>query len=109
MKGWLIGLLVACALFLLAIIGISIVAGMYNTLVTEQENAKTAWAQVENQLKRRMDLIPNYVEVVKEYAAHERETFIAVAQARAASAASEAAPSEAAEPRAAGKHMNRFP
>jgi LemA protein len=56
--------------------------GMYNHMVTLDEGVKTAWAQVENQLQRRMDLIPNYVETVKGYVKHEREVFIEVTKAR---------------------------
>jgi LemA protein len=55
----------------------------YNGLVTLQEQNKTAWAQVENQLQRRNDLIPNYVEVVKGYAKQETTIFTAIADARA--------------------------
>jgi LemA protein len=54
----------------------------YNGLVKGDEGVKAAWAQVENQLQRRMDLIPNLVETVKGYASHERETLEAVIQAR---------------------------
>ena len=56
--------------------------GTYNTLVTMDEGVKAAWAQVENQLQRRYDLIPNYVETVKGYAAHEKEVFLKVTEAR---------------------------
>jgi LemA protein len=56
--------------------------GMYNRLVGMDEGVKAAWAQVENQLQRRYDLIPNYVETVKGYAKHEREVFIQVTEAR---------------------------
>lgn len=59
------------------------VRGQYNGLVTEDEAVKAGWAQVENQLQRRYDLIPNLVETVKGYAAHERETLEAVTEARA--------------------------
>ena len=55
----------------------------YNRLVGLRENIDAAWAQVENQLQRRNDLIPNLVEVTKGYAAHEKEIFTAVAEARA--------------------------
>jgi LemA protein len=76
---------------LLAILGVIalvvvIVAGWsisgYNRVVTMDENVKTAWAQVENQLKRRYDLIPNLVETVKGYASHEKEIFEHLADAR---------------------------
>ena len=63
------------------IIGGWIVSG-YNQVVTMDENVKTAWAQVENQLKRRYDLIPNLVETVKGYASHEKEVFEHLADAR---------------------------
>jgi LemA protein len=54
----------------------------YNTMVTMKETVDSAWAQVENQLQRRNDLIPNLVEVTKGYAAHEKAVFEAVANAR---------------------------
>lgn len=54
----------------------------YNNMVTLKEQIDAAWAQVENQLQRRNDLIPNLVEVTKGYAKHEREIFEAVAEAR---------------------------
>ena len=55
----------------------------YNRLVSLQETIDAAWAQVENQLQRRNDLIPNLVEVTKGYATHEREIFERIADARA--------------------------
>jgi LemA protein len=54
----------------------------YNRLVGLREGVDAAWAQVENQLQRRNDLIPNLVEVTKGYATHEKEIFEAVANAR---------------------------
>lgn len=56
--------------------------GNYNEAVSLDESVKTAWSQVENQLKRRYDLIPNLVETVKGYAGHEKEIFEHVADAR---------------------------
>lgn len=56
----------------------------YNSLVVGRQNIKEAWATVNTQLKRRYDLIPNLVEVVKGYAKHERETLSAVVAARSA-------------------------
>src|SRR5919197_6657464 len=54
----------------------------YNRMVAMQESVEAAWAQVQNQLQRRNDLIPNLVEVTKGYAAHEREVFESIANAR---------------------------
>ena len=59
----------------------------YNGLVTLRNRVENAWAQIDVQLKRRHDLIPNLVETVKGYAAHERETLDAVVQARNAAIA----------------------
>ena len=58
------------------------IKGTYNTLVRLDEGIKGACAQVENQLQRRYDLIPNYVETVKGYARHEKEVFLRVTEAR---------------------------
>ena len=55
----------------------------YNQMVAKRESIESAWAQVENQLQRRNDLIPNLVEVTKGYATHEREIFEQIANARA--------------------------
>ena len=55
----------------------------YNRMVAMRESIEAAWAQVENQLQRRNDLIPNLVEVTKGYASHEREVFARIADARA--------------------------
>ena len=57
---------------------------MYNSLVRLRNRIDNAWSQIDVQLKRRYDLIPNLVESVKGYAAHEKGTFEAVTQARAA-------------------------
>jgi LemA protein len=58
------------------------VAGAYNGLIRLRNQLENAWAQIDVQLKRRHDLIPNLVETVKGYATHERETFEKVIQAR---------------------------
>jgi LemA protein len=66
------------------LIYILITAGCgYNTIQTNEEAVKAAWGDVEAAYQRRNDLIPNLVEVVKAYAAHERETLTAVTEARA--------------------------
>ena len=66
-----------CALAVFALPGCS-----YNRFVSQEEAVKAQWAQVQNQLQRRNDLIPNLVETVKGYATHERGTLEAVVQAR---------------------------
>jgi LemA protein len=68
---------------LLAVLLFSLSGCGYNTMVSMKESIQSAWAQVENQLQRRNDLIPNLVEVTKGYAAHEKEIFENIANARA--------------------------
>ena len=80
---------------LIVVVGLLLVA-LYNRLVQQRNRVDNAWAQVEVQLKRRWDLIPNLVETVKGYAAHERETFENVTQARA-NAQQASNPAEAAQ------------
>jgi LemA protein len=83
MKKGLIGCLVVLGgLLLLGLIFGSGLMRAYNGLVTERESVDKSWAQVENVLQRRGDLIPNLVETVKGYAAHEKEVFEKVADAR---------------------------
>jgi len=74
---------------LLVILGIVVllaiwVAATYNRLVVLRNRIANAWSQIDVQLKRRFDLIPNLVETVKGYAAHEKEVFEKVTEARAA-------------------------
>ena len=76
-----IWLLVIVGLVLLIVLGLVL---LYNRLVQRRNRVDNAWAQVEVQLKRRWDLIPNLVESVKGYAEHERGTFEAVTEARTA-------------------------
>ena len=70
-------------LVIIALILFSSIKGTYNKLVNLDESVNSSWAQVENVLQRRMDLIPNLVNTVKGYAAFERETLEAVINARA--------------------------
>ena len=75
---FIVGGAVALVLFLVGAYGVS----RYNALVTASENIDGAWAQVENVLQRRADLIPNLVETVKGFAAQERGIFEEIAEAR---------------------------
>ncbi len=77
--GWIIFGVV----LLLIVMAVSAFVGTYNNLQLMDENVNSKWAQVENQLKRRNDLIPNLVATVKGYASHEKEVFSNIADARA--------------------------
>ena len=81
-KGLIVLLVVLGAVVLIALSFM----GAYNRLVQMDEQVNQAWAQVENVYQRRLDLIPNLVETVKGYAAHEQSTFIDVTEARAKAA-----------------------
>jgi len=75
MSGWIVVLIVVAVLAVFVI-------GLYNKLVTMRNRFKNAFAQIDVQLKRRYDLIPNLVETAKGFLKHERETLEAVIQAR---------------------------
>lgn len=72
-------------IIIIAVLAVIVVYGItsYNSMVSQDEAVGTAWSNVENQYQRRADLIPNLVNTVKGYAAHEKETFDAVVSARA--------------------------
>jgi LemA protein len=78
--------LVAIAAAGVAVVLAAAVVLMYNGLVVNRNRCENAWSQIDVQLKRRFDLIPNLVETVKGYAKHERETFEKITEARAAMA-----------------------
>jgi len=79
------GTLFVCAgLGLLIVIVGAAIAGIYNRLITLRNRVDNAWSQIDVQLKRRYDLIPNLVETVKGYASHESGVFEAVTKARSA-------------------------
>jgi LemA protein len=73
----------AVRLVALALVAAPLTGCSYNTFVSQEEAVKAQWAQVQNQLQRRNDLIPNLVETVKGYAAHEEGVFKDIADARA--------------------------
>lgn len=76
------GLIITIVIALIFMGGCSTIVGKYNGMVSKDEAVKTAWGQVENVYQRRADLIPNLVNTVKGYAAHEQGTFTAVIEAR---------------------------
>jgi LemA protein len=86
---WLVIVIVAVLL-----VGALLVV-LYNRLVRLRNRAENAWAQVDVQLRRRYDLIPNIVEAVKGYASHERQTFEDVTKARTAAQQAQTVPEQA--------------
>lgn len=71
--GWVLGIIVLLVL---------IVIIMYNGLVTSRQKVKNAWSQIDVQLQRRFDLIPNFIETVKGYMQHEKDTLTKVTELR---------------------------
>jgi LemA protein len=76
MIGWII--------LIVVVVLVAILAAMYNRFVVLKNRIDNAWAQIDVQLKRRYDLIPNLIETVKGYAKHEKKVFLEVTAARAA-------------------------
>jgi LemA protein len=89
-SGSIIALIVVAVLVVLFI-------GLYNKLVRLRQNVRESWSAIETELRRRYDLIPNLVETVKGYAAHERGTLEAVIQARNAAATNQGTPAQQAQ------------
>lgn len=81
-KGAKTTLIVVGIVVLLGILSFGWLRSGYDRVITMDERVKSQWAQVENQLKRRYDLIPNLVETVRGYAKHEKELFENIAEAR---------------------------
>jgi len=81
-KGLKISLIVVGVILVIGLMTFSWLRKGYDNVIAMDENVKASWAQVENQLKRRYDLIPNLVETVKGYAGHEKELFENIANAR---------------------------
>ncbi len=94
-KGWMGCLVVLGVIVLILLVAGGWLAGKYNSMVRQNEQVNAGWKQVGVVLQRRSDLIPNLVETVKGYAAHEKEVFEAVADARSKLAGA-ATPQEAA-------------
>ncbi len=88
---------ITLVLVVLAVVAVVVIAGMYNGLVAAKNRVKEAWSDIEVQLKRRYDLIPNLIETVKGYAQHESGTLEKVIQARNMAMAQHATPQEQAQ------------
>lgn len=84
-------------ILIIAVVGIAVAAfiTIYNSLVTRKNRVEEAWADIDVQLKRRYDLIPNIIETVKGYAAHEQGLFEKVTQARSAAMGAHTLPEHA--------------
>jgi LemA protein len=95
---------------ILGVVAVLVVAMvlLYNRLVRLRNRVENAWAQVDVQLKRRYDLIPNLVETVKGYAAHERETFEAVTAARTRAQAAQGPAEQGAAEGILGQALGRL-
>ncbi len=98
-KVW-IGVLIVVAVVLL---GVMTIGGIYNQLVTADEQVSSAWGQVQSVYQRRMDLIPNLVETVKGYAAHEKQTLEDVVNARSKVGQLSVSPGMISDPEALSK------
>ena len=86
---------------LLAFLGVLLLSGCgYNTLQSQDEQIKAAWAEVLNQFQRRADLVPNLVNTVKGYASHERDVLLGVTNARAKVSSIQATPELINDPQA---------
>jgi LemA protein len=77
-------LIAVIVLIVIIIVIVAILAGMYNSLVKRRNQVDNSWSQIDVQLKRRHDLIPNLVEAVKDYMSYEQETLTNVTAARTA-------------------------
>ncbi len=86
-------LVISAGLALLVLIWI---AGVYNSLVRLRQHVRDSWSGIETELRRRYDLVPNLVETVKGYAAHEKEVLRNVTEARSRAASSQGSPSSQA-------------
>src|SRR4030042_4274532 len=91
-----------------AVVLVMMVIGIYNSLVAGRNQVDNAWSQIDVQLKRRHDLIPNLVETAKGYMQHERGTFEAITKARAAAMGAKGVADSAKAEGALGEALSKF-
>ncbi len=91
------GIVVIVIVGFVALLLLGWVAGLYNGLVRAKNTVDESWADIDTELRRRYDLIPNLVETVKGYASHEKEVFERVVQARNVAAANHGSPASQAQ------------
>jgi len=101
----MIGLIVAVAVVAVVIL---LVIGIYNALIRLRNQVDNAWSQIDVQLKRRHDLIPNLVETAKGYMHHERETFETITKARSQAMGAKSVSESSAAEGALGEALSKF-
>ena len=99
---------VAIGLLVVVIVGAFFFAGIYNALVKLRNRVKNAWSQIDVQLKRRHDLIPNLINTAKGYMQHERETLDSITQARSRAMGAESVGDKAKAEGALSGAMSKF-
>lgn len=104
------GLIAVLFLIVLGVVFFAVlfVAGIYNSLIGLKNQVKNAWSQIDVQLKRRHDLIPNLVETAKGYMKHERETFETITKARSTAMGAQGVGEKAKAESALSGAMNKF-
>ena len=103
-----IALVILLALVALVVVLILFVIGIYNALVRLRNQVDNAWSQIDVQLKRRHDLIPNLVETAKGYMKHERETLEAITEARSQAMGAKTVTDAAKAEGALGEALSKF-
>jgi LemA protein len=103
-------MLIAALIIVAVVLGLLVVSviGMYNTLVRRRNQVDNAWSQIDVQLKRRHDLIPNLVETAKGYMKHERETFESITQARSQAMGAKSVADASKAEGALGEALSKF-